>query len=126
MDERCNWNLGIWLGDRVLSQKKRGPEPVGAAAGGRALVAGVRDAAAIPATNAPENPAPAAPRSRFTVAFTLLVAAIAAGALLSFCLRPEPDFWWHLAQGREVARGRLVRTNLFSGTNPNHQQPYTS
>src|SRR5437762_2236839 len=38
----------------------------------------------------------------------------------------EPDLWWHLAQGREVAAGHIVRTNLFSFVYPDYPQPYTS
>lgn len=57
-----------------------------------------------------------------------LWAAVLAGAacLVSFRSTYEPDLWWHLAQGREVAAGRLVRTNLFSFAYRNYPQPYTS
>jgi hypothetical protein len=55
-----------------------------------------------------------------------LCLAIAAGAaLLSFRPIYEPDLWWHLAQGREDAAGRLVRANLFSFTYPEYRQRYT-
>lgn len=58
------------------------------------------------------------------------VAAIVAiaGAALVLSLRPtyEPDLWWHLAQGREVAGGHLVRSNVFSATFPDDPQPYNS
>jgi hypothetical protein len=53
-------------------------------------------------------------------------AAIAAGAIvLSFRPIYEPDLWWHLAQGRENAAGRLVRTNVFSFNYPDYPQPFT-
>ncbi|HET9271927.1 MAG TPA: hypothetical protein VFO31_27300, partial [Vicinamibacterales bacterium] len=54
------------------------------------------------------------------------VVAIAAAALI-LSLRPayEPDLWWHLAHGREVAGGHLVRSNVFSATHPDDRQPYT-
>lgn len=56
-----------------------------------------------------------------------LCLAIAAGAaLLSFRPIYEPDLWWHLAQGREDAAGRLVRTNVFSFTYPDYRQQFTS
>lgn len=55
----------------------------------------------------------------------LLAAAVAAAAVLSYRPIYEPDLWWHLAQGREDAAGRLVRTNLFSFTYPEYPQPYT-
>jgi hypothetical protein len=48
-------------------------------------------------------------------AATAFAVAIAAGAaLVSFRATYEPDLWWHLAQGRENAQGRFVRTNVFS------------
>ena len=56
-------------------------------------------------------------------------AALACGlaaALLSFRPIYEPDLWWHLAQGRENAAGRLVRTNLFSYAYSDYRQPYNS
>jgi hypothetical protein len=56
----------------------------------------------------------------------LICLALATGALLGFHRTFEADLWWHLAQGREVAAGRLVTTNLFSGTYPNYPQPYAS
>ncbi len=51
---------------------------------------------------------------------------VAAAALLSFRWTYEADLFWHLAQGREVASGHLVRTNFFSATFPDHPQPATS
>ena len=55
-----------------------------------------------------------------------LCLAIAAGAaVLSFRPIYEPDLWWHLAQGREDAAGRLVRSNVFSFTYPDYRQAYT-
>jgi hypothetical protein len=64
----------------------------------------------------------ARPWWKFAVGATLIVLALAAGALLSFHSIYEPDLGWHLAQGREVAAGHLVRTNLFSWTYPNYHQ----
>src|SRR5918994_4513656 len=55
-----------------------------------------------------------------------VVAAAAAGALLSFRPIYEPDLWWHLAQGRETLDGRLVRTNVFSFNYADYRQHYTS
>jgi hypothetical protein len=49
-----------------------------------------------------------------------------AACLLSFRPIYEPDLWWHLAQGRENAAGRLVRTNVFSFNYPDYPQQYTS
>jgi hypothetical protein len=63
-------------------------------------------------------------RRAATAGFALAV--IAGAALVSFRATYEPDLWWHLAQGREVASGHLVRTNLFSFTYPDYPQPYTS
>jgi hypothetical protein len=58
---------------------------------------------------------------------TIAVIAIAAvSAFLSFRGVYEPDLWWHLAQGREDAEGRLVRTNVFSFNYPDYRQQYTS
>ncbi|MEO6239135.1 MAG: hypothetical protein ABIQ52_19240 [Vicinamibacterales bacterium] len=54
-----------------------------------------------------------------------LVLLVGAG-LISFRSTYEPDLWWHLAQGREVAAGRLVRTNLFSFAYRDYPQAYTS
>lgn len=53
-------------------------------------------------------------------------ALLAAAALISFRSMYDPDLWWHLAQGREVAAGQLVRTNLFSVAYRDYPQPYTS
>ena len=63
-------------------------------------------------------------RKAATAGFALAV--IAGAALVSFRGTYEPDLWWHLAQGREVASGHLVRTNLFSFTYPDYPQPYSS
>jgi len=51
---------------------------------------------------------------------------LGAAGLISFRGTYEPDLWWHLAQGREVAAGHLVRTNLFSFGYRDYPQPYTS
>lgn len=51
--------------------------------------------------------------------------AVAAAAILSFRPIYEPDLWWHLAQGREDAAGRLVRTNVFSADYADYRQRYT-
>jgi hypothetical protein len=56
----------------------------------------------------------------------VLALSIAAAAFLSFRPIYEPDLWYHLAHGREAAAGRVVRTNLFSYTYPDHRQQYTS
>jgi hypothetical protein len=89
--------------------------------------------AATGATGPPDHgrggrePSPLAARSAdFALGASLILLAVAAGALLSFRWIPEPDLWWHLAQGRADAAGRLVRTNLFSGAYPDFPQPYTS
>jgi len=55
----------------------------------------------------------------------LLVFAAAAAAVLSFRPIYEPDLWWHLAQGREAAAGRLVHTNVFNFMYAAYPQPYT-
>ena len=55
-----------------------------------------------------------------------VVAVLAGAALVSFRATYEPDLWWHLAQGRETAAGRLVRANLFSFTYPDYPQHYTA
>lgn len=54
------------------------------------------------------------------------VAIVAGAALVSFRPTYEPDLWWHLAQGREAAAGRLVRANLFSFLYRDYPQHYTS
>ena len=59
-----------------------------------------------------------------TAVFALAV--VAGAALVSVRATYEPDLWWHMAQGREVAAGHLVRTNLFSVAYPDYPQPYTS
>jgi hypothetical protein len=56
----------------------------------------------------------------------VLACCIAAAAVLSFRPIYEPDLWWHLAQGRENAAGRIVHTNLFSYTYPDYRQLYDS
>ncbi|MEN3336333.1 MAG: hypothetical protein V7647_9 [Acidobacteriota bacterium] len=55
----------------------------------------------------------------------LLAAAVAAACALSFRPIYEPDLWWHLAQGRETAAGRLVHTNVFNAFYGSYPQPYT-
>ena len=59
-------------------------------------------------------------------AAALWLSVAAAAALLSFRPIYEPDLWWHLAHGREDVAGRLVRTNVFSFTDPDYRQQYTS
>lgn len=54
-----------------------------------------------------------------------LLAGVAA-AVLSFRTVYEPDLGWHLAHGRENLAGHIVRTNVFSATNPDYPQPFTS
>jgi hypothetical protein len=58
--------------------------------------------------------------------FVVMLAIAAAAAVVSFRSVYEPDLGWHLAQGRENLSGRLVRTNVFSFTYPDHRQHYTS
>jgi hypothetical protein len=58
-------------------------------------------------------------------AVALGVAVLCASAVLSFRPIYEPDLWWHLAQGREDAAGRLVRTNIFSASYAEYRQRYT-
>lgn len=54
-----------------------------------------------------------------------LVAVLAgAAAVMSFRAVYEPDLWYHLAQGRENAAGRIVRENTFSFTAPEYRQQY--
>jgi hypothetical protein len=55
----------------------------------------------------------------------LLALAVAAASVLSFRAIYEPDLWWHLAQGREAAAGRLVHTNVFNFLYASYPQPYT-
>ena len=55
---------------------------------------------------------------RAAVATGLLIVAAAA---ISFRAVYEPDLWYRLAQEREVAAGRIVRTNLFSFTYPDYR-----
>lgn len=62
---------------------------------------------------------------RLTVAAAVLLGVLASVGL-SFRWTYEPDLWWHLAQGREIAAGNLPRTNLFSFTHPDFPQPSTS
>ena len=59
---------------------------------------------------------------RSLVALVLLGAAFLFGARAIY----EPDLGYHLAQGREIAAGHLVRTNFFSFTFPEYPQPYVS
>jgi hypothetical protein len=67
------------------------------------------------------------PRTRVRFRTALLCSlAVAAAVLLSFRGIYEADLWWHLAQGRETASGRLVRTNVFSFIYPDYPQAYTS
>ena len=54
-----------------------------------------------------------------------ILIALAAGSIISFRSVYEADLFWHLAQGREVAAGHLVRANLFSYVAPDYPQPYT-
>ncbi len=65
-------------------------------------------------------------RSSGAVRAALVLLALAASALLSFRWCYEPDLWWHLAHGREIAGGELPRTNLFSFTHPDYPQPSIS
>ena len=62
-------------------------------------------------------------RLRTALLFSL---AVAAAVVLSFRGIYESDLWWHLAQGRETAAGRLVRTNVFNFIYPDYPQAYTS
>ena len=54
------------------------------------------------------------------------VILLIAGAAAAFSFRAvyEPDFWYHLAQGRENLTGHVVRTNTFSFTYPEYRQRY--
>jgi len=54
------------------------------------------------------------------------MAVVALSAVISFRSVYEPDLGWHLAHGRENMAGRLVRTNVFSSTDPHYRQRYTS
>lgn len=71
-------------------------------------------------------PVPDADRTPVTARAAIVSAALVVGVLFSFRWTYEPDLFWHLAQGRELAAGRLVRTNLFSATYPDLPQPSTS
>jgi hypothetical protein len=62
---------------------------------------------------------------RIATAALLVAVALAAACALSFRPIYEPDLWWHLAQGREVAAGRLVHTNVFNALYASYPQPYT-
>lgn len=64
-------------------------------------------------------------RGSRTRTLLLLSLAVAAAVVLSFRGIYEPDLWWHLAQGREAAAGRLVHTNVFNFIYPDFPQPYT-
>lgn len=61
-------------------------------------------------------------------AATVLPAVLILVGALVLAFRPiyEPDLWWHLAQGRENAQGRFVRTNVFSFGYSDYRQTYTS
>ena len=63
-------------------------------------------------------------RGAAAAGFALVV--LAGAALVSFRATYEPDLWWHLAHGREVASGHFVRTNLFSFAYRDYPQSYTS
>ena len=54
--------------------------------------------------------------------------AISLGAAILFSARAiyDPDLFWHLAQGRDVLAGHIVRANLFSATASAYPQHYTS
>ena len=54
----------------------------------------------------------------------LVAVLAAAAAVMSFRAVYEPDLWYHLAQGRENAAGRIVRENTFSFTAPEYRQQY--
>jgi hypothetical protein len=64
-------------------------------------------------------------KRRWAATAGFALAVLAGAALISFRATYEPDLWWHLAQGRDVASGHLVRTNLFSFTYPDYPQSYT-
>lgn len=65
-------------------------------------------------------------RTTRAAAAAFAAAVVCAAALVSFRATYEPDLWWHMAHGREMAAGHIVRTNLFSFTWPDYPQPYTS
>lgn len=65
-------------------------------------------------------------RTSRTVRVALVLLALLASALVSLRWCYEPDLWWHLAHGREIAAGALPRTNLFSFTHPDYPQPSIS
>jgi hypothetical protein len=52
--------------------------------------------------------------------------ALVAAAVFSFRATYDPDLFWHLAQGREVLAGHLLRTNALSATAAAYPQYYTS
>jgi hypothetical protein len=56
----------------------------------------------------------------------VLLLIVGAAAFISFRGVYEPDLWYHLAQGRENAAGRIVRENTFSFTYPAYRQRYAS
>ena len=66
------------------------------------------------------------PWFKVTISAVLILLAVLAGVVLSFHWMYEPDLGWHLAQGREIASGHFVKTNLFSWTEPNYPQPFQS
>ena len=66
-------------------------------------------------------------RMRRSILWPSALAIVLAAAVL-FTARPtyDPDLFWHLAHGRAVLSGHIVRTNLLSATAPDYPQPYTS
>ena len=56
----------------------------------------------------------------------IAIVVVALSVIISFRSVYEPDLGWHLAHGRENMAGRLVRTNVFSSTDPQYRQRYTS
>ncbi len=56
----------------------------------------------------------------------IAIGVVALSVVISFRSVYEPDLGWHLAHGRENMSGRLVRTNIFSSTDPAYRQRYTS
>jgi hypothetical protein len=64
--------------------------------------------------------------SRRGAVVALVLLGLSASAVMSLRWCYEPDLWWHLAHGREIAAGTLPRANLFSFTHPDHAQPSTS
>lgn len=79
-----------------------------------------------PPASAPPPRESGTPASQYVYAAALVALAFAAAAVLSFHWMYEPDLGWHLAQGREIAAGNLLKTNFFSWTYPNYRQLYLS